>query len=92
MVDAMVNEIHHDVIAGRNRIFDRALSAAYQILCIAEPDVCTMGKAGDSNEVGKDIGVCVIDHLAGEWRAKFGDAEGAARGAEFLRRDAERGR
>ena len=88
-VDAVVDEVHHDVVARRDGVLDRALAAPDEVLCIAEPDVRAVREARDAHEVREDIGLCVVDHLARERRAELRDAEGAARRAEFLRRDAE---
>lgn len=38
-VDAVVDEVHHDVIARGDGVLDGALAAPYQVLRIAEPDV-----------------------------------------------------
>ena len=88
-VDAVVDEVHHDVVARGDGVLDGALAAPYEVLGVAEPDVGAVREAGDAHEVREYVGLRVVDHLARERRAELGDAEGAARRAELLGRDAE---
>lgn len=88
-VDAVVDEVHHDVIARGDSVFDGALAAPNQVLRVAEPDVGAVGETGNAHEVGEYVRLRVVNHLARERRAELRDAERAARRAEFFGRDAE---
>lgn len=88
-VDAVVDEVHHDVVARGNRVLDRALTAADEVLRVAEPDVGAVRESRNAHEVRENVRLRVVNHLTRKRRAKLRNAEGAARRAEFFGRDAE---
>ena len=89
-VDAVMNQIHHDIVAGGNGVLQRARALTNQILRVAEPNVGAVRKARNSHEVAETIGVRVVNHLPRETRAKFRQPECSRLRSELLRRQVER--
>ena len=44
-VDAVMDQVHHDVVARGDGVLDGALAATDEVLGVAEPDVGAMGEA-----------------------------------------------
>ena len=50
-VDALMDEIHHDIVTCGNRIFDGTLTAADEILRIPQPYIRAVRKTGNTHEI-----------------------------------------
>ena len=87
-LDAVLNEIVHDVVTGRNGFLQLHRAGRDEVLGVVQPYVRTVGKAGYAHQFREGLGLGVDEHLADEGRAEFGNAQAADFGAQFFFRHA----
>ena len=72
-VDALADQIGHDVVTGTDSRGDGCFAFFKQRLGIADPHVCSVGQAGDTNQIGKGGRLRIDKHLHGEVGTEFRD-------------------
>ena len=85
-----MNQIHHDIVTGRDSILDGTLPAADKVLGVAQPHIRTMGETGDTHQVREHVRIGVVNHLSRKRRTEFRDAESSRSCPKFLRRKSQR--
>ena len=76
-LDAVLDEIVHDVVTRRDGFLQGNRARRNQVLGIVQPDVGAVGETGNADQFRKGLGLGVDEHLADERRAKFRDAQAA---------------
>ena len=88
-LDAVLDEIVHDVVTRRDGFLQGNRARRNQVLGIVQPDVGAVGETGNADQFRKGLGLGVDEHLADERRAKFRDAQAADFRAQLFRRHAQ---
>ena len=73
----LADEIDHNVISGTDCSGNGCLSFLDQGLGISQPHVCTVGKSGNTYQVGKIFRLGIHKHLHGEISTKLRNSQAA---------------
>ena len=68
---AFEHQIVHYVVSGGNHLSHGSHALSYIVLGVIEPYVCTVGKAGYSDKIGKLVGLGIIQHLSYKRSTEF---------------------
>ena len=89
-VKSLADQVNHDVVTAADGGRDRAGPAHNQVLGVAQPDVGSVRKTGDPDQVRQVLRFCVDQHLDRKFRSELRDSQGSQRtAADILRFYAE---
>ena len=74
---AMLDEVVHDVVSGRDRILQFDDAVLDEVLGIVQPYVSAVGEAGNTDQLREILRARVFEHAADEGRPVFRQAEGS---------------
>ena len=84
-LNALVQQVGHDTVTGTDDLGDRADVVVDEVLGVAQPNIGTVGKSRDLEEVAELGGLCVQKHLDSEARTHFRDSQRAGLAVDLLR-------
>ena len=65
-IHALVDQIHRDIVSGRDDVVQRRGSGLDQVGGVAHPDVGAVGQTGNAHQTVKVVRLGVDQHLPGE--------------------------
>ncbi len=86
----LMHQIGHDAVTRTDYLRDGAGTVLNEFLRIAKPHVCAVRQAGNLQQVGEGLRLCLHEHTANEIRAHLRDGERSRRPADLLGCHAER--
>ena len=90
VLNAHRDQVRHDIVTGTDGIGQCTLALFNQCLGVIQPNVGTVGQAGNTDHVRKALRLRIPKHLHNEFRSQFGKSQRTEIAAvQVIRRNAE---